>query len=165
MSSRKMFLLISILSMSALIYAIYVQVYQHIAACPLCIAQRIIFGLIGILALLFAFHKSRKWIVFIESFIISGMSVFGMVISGKHIWIINLPIDKQPVSCGMPLNVLYEQLPLSGFLSYIFHGDAECGRIAWRIFNIPAPFMSFGLYVALLTLSIYTAFTTYKTNS
>jgi hypothetical protein len=47
--------------------------------------------------------------------IIIALSIFGITVAYKHLWIISLPIEQRPQSCGMPLKLLFNKLPIKNF--------------------------------------------------
>lgn len=138
---RQIFLIIAVLNLGSVVYALYAQVYEHVQPCPLCIVQRVIIGLIGILSLLYAFHNPKNFVMRIYGIVVIVLSGFGIKVAAHHLWLMHLPADKQPVSCGMPINVLFDRLPLKEFLTMILRGDAECGKVNWHIFGLSAPTM------------------------
>lgn len=123
----------------SLVYAYFAEYYLGMEPCPLCIAQRVIVGLIFLISLIFAIHNPKGLAIRLYSLIILGLALFGIKISSHHIWLMNLPPDQQPLSCGMPLSMLYKRVPLNSFLHTILQGDAECGKITWKIFGLTPP--------------------------
>ncbi|MCE2706517.1 MAG: disulfide bond formation protein B [Proteobacteria bacterium] len=158
LNKRLLFVLIAILSALSIFYAFYVQYYQNIEPCPLCIAERIIIGIIAILAILFAVHNPQNFLLRIYGFIVGGFAVFGIKVAAKHLWLISLPADKQPLSCGMPLDMLYKKIPLNSFISYILKGDGECSRVNWTILGISAPTAVIILCSLVTIMSLYIIF-------
>lgn len=157
-SNRMLFLLITLICIGSLGYAFYAQFYQGQEPCPLCIAQRIILAIIAVLAFLFALHNPKNWLSRIYGLIITGFAVFGIKVAAHHLWLINLPADKQPLSCGMPLNILYEELPLTGFIHKVLQGDAECSAIKWNVFGMHAPTAVIVLCSIIIFLSLSITF-------
>jgi len=39
----------------------------------------------------------------------------------------------------MPLGVLYDRVPLHSFLHTVLQGDAECGKVTWKILGLTPP--------------------------
>jgi protein dithiol:quinone oxidoreductase len=161
---NKIFFIIFVLCLASVAYAMYAEFYLNATPCPLCIAQRVIIASIGILAFIFAIHNPKNCLKYIYNLIIGGLAGFCMKIAGHHIWLINLPPEKQPLSCGMPLEILYKKLPINTFISYILQGDAECGKINWIIFGVNAPTAVVILSSVILLLVIYNLFTNLRQN-
>lgn len=138
-SNRTSFLIIMFLCVFSLAYAYYAEYYLEQEPCPLCIVERIIIGSIGILSLIYAIHNPKNFISRIYGMIIAGLAIFNIKIAAHHVWLTNLPPEKRPLSCGLPLDILYDQLTLTNFIHKILQGDAECAQINWRIFGLLAP--------------------------
>ena len=157
-NNRKLFTLISLICIATIGYIFYAQYFQNQAPCPLCIAQRVILTIIGIFAIIGALINARGIIRRIIALINTGFAIFGIKTAYHHIWLQNLPIDQQPLSCGMPLEVMYKKLPLDGFIKYILAGDGECAKISWTIFGVSAPMMSLILFSCLGIISLWMIF-------
>lgn len=155
--TNKVFLLIFLLCGSSILYSFYAQYHLKVVPCPLCITQRIIIIAICSLSLIFAIIKANGLITKIFNFIIAMLTVFGIGVALKHLWLINLPPEKQPLSCGIPLEVIYNKVPLSNFLQYILQGDAECAKIDWIVLGMKAPMAVVVLCSIILILTIYNA--------
>ena len=159
LNKKRAFILIFLMCYGSVGYALYAEYYQSMIPCPLCIAERVILIVTGTLALIFALHNPRNFLSRIYGIIIAICAISGLKITAHHIWLINLPADQQPLSCGMPLAVVYNKLPLTGFLKYILAGDAECTKVNWTIFNISVPTVLIVWFTLILILSGYIIFT------
>ena len=138
-TNRKIFFFIFITCTFSLAYAFYAEFYQGMEPCPLCIAQRVIIFVIALLSLIYALHNPRGVLSRIYGLIITVFAAAGIKIAAHHVWLINLPPEQQPLSCGMPLTMLYQRVPLQSFLHTILQGDAECGKITWKVMGILPP--------------------------
>ncbi len=136
-------------------YAYYAQFINNADSCPLCIAQRIIFALCSIVALGAMIHHSRDWANWIYSIVILALALFGIKTAAHHIWLQSLPPSEWPASCGMPLQILYKKIPLSGFIHTILSGSAECAMVNWKILGISAPILSLSAYVIVAVVALY----------
>lgn len=143
----------------ALCYAFYAEVIIHLEPCPLCIAERVILAAIIIPAAVFLIHNPKR-IIFklIYAIIIFTISGFGIKVAAHHIWLTNLPPDQQPLSCGMPLVVMFQNMPLDGFIHKVLAGDAECAKVNWHILGVNAPIAVLILFSVIIVLTLYTLF-------
>lgn len=139
----------------SLLYAYYAQFVLGKEPCPLCIAERIIIVATGLLGLIFAIHSPKGIVNKIYSIIIILITLFGVKIAVHHIWLMNLPIDQQPVSCGMPLNILFQRVTLNSFIHTVLQGDAECGKINWKILGMTGPEAVLLLCIFIIVLAGY----------
>ena len=139
LNNRTIYFAIAVLATISIAYAFYAEFYQHIEPCPLCIVQRVIIGVIAILAFIFAIHNPQNFISKIYSIVLIAISTFEIKTAVHHQWLMNLPPEQQPLSCGMPLSVLFKKVPLNSFLHTVLQGDAECSKVTWVIFGITPP--------------------------
>jgi protein dithiol:quinone oxidoreductase len=155
---NKQFLIIFLICAATLAYAYYSQYYQGANPCPLCIAQRVIIAIIGLLSLLFSIFGASGLFNKLSSLVVAGFAIFGIKIAAHHLYLMNLPPEQQPLSCGMPLEILYQKLPLTGFIHYILQGDAECGKVNWLVFGMKGPTAMIVLCCGILLILIYNIF-------
>ncbi|MDQ5921978.1 MAG: protein dithiol:quinone oxidoreductase [Pseudomonadota bacterium] len=158
-SARKIFVAITVLSMLSLIYSFYAEFYLKFEPCPLCVVQRIIIIAIMLFAIIFSTHTPRiKLSTRIYGVIIAGLALFNIKVAAHHVWLINLPIEQQPLSCGMPLNILYQRVSLPNFLQTILQGDAECAKLTWTILGMQPPYAVIILCGTILLLALLPIF-------
>lgn len=140
-TSAKAFLIISIINFLSLAYAIYAQLALHFIPCPLCITQRIIIFAIALCSFLFAILSkfSHRLLTKLYACLTGGIAVIGIFVAKQHNHLISLPADQQPRSCGMPVNVMFQQLSLPNFISKVLHGSAECSQITWKVMGMNPP--------------------------
>ena len=155
-TTRQLFFLMALLCCSSVAFAFYAEYYQGMEPCPLCIAERVVIGTIGLLALIYALHNPTGWMRKIYSLILISCALFGIKIAAHHLWLMGLPPELQPLSCGLPLSVLFQKVPLHSFLHTVLQGDAECGKVTWLIFGLKPPFALIILCSIIILLSLTT---------
>lgn len=154
-SRRLTFGLVFLFCFGCLGFALYSQYFQGAEPCPLCIAQRIIYLIIGIIALIGLINDCKGWGNFLYGIPLLGFSLFGVKVAHHHVWLQSLPPDQWPASCGMPLSVLYTKVPLSGFLHTVLSGTAECAAVNWKVFGFSGPLVSMYGYVLCAIGALY----------
>lgn len=152
-STRRILSTIVFLGIIAIGYAFYEEFILHIEPCPLCIVERIVILFITIISIILYFILSCPMIIRIGSGLIAALSIFNIKIAAHHLWLINLPPNLQPMTCGMPLNILYHKIPLHSFLYTILQGDAECIMVHWNIWGINAVLLVLLLSIIFMLLS------------
>ncbi len=162
MTKKNVLILISIMCFLSISYTIFMQYAYSLNPCPLCIAERLLIGFIGIITLVYALHNPQNFLMRIYGMMITLIAGFIIKISIQHLWLINLPINDKPSSCGAPLEILFKQLPLNNFLQYILNGDAECGINNWQILGISSPMMVILLCCLIIILALYITFSQNK---
>lgn len=157
-SDKVLFSIITIVSFGAVGLSFYAEFGLFQEPCPLCIVQRILIAIIGLVAFIAIFTAFKKLIARIYAMLLITFSAFCLKAAINHIALINLPADKAPLSCGMPLRILYKKLPIINFLKIVLKGDAECAKVSWRLLGFPAPYAVAFLCLIILSSSLYIIF-------
>jgi disulfide bond formation protein DsbB len=148
--SRIQYLLISLFSLSLVIFALLLQQfgYQGIPflPCPLCILQRIAYLGITISCFLAAGISPLKRLFHILAAI---SACFGVIIAGKQVWLLSHP----EISCGIdPLEVWINQFQLVQNLPWLFKADGICSAQLPAILGLQVPEWSLFWFSVLLLL-------------
>lgn len=128
--------------------ALYLQYVLHEDPCPLCMVQRVIFIAILVVFALAALHGPRRTGERIYAALIALLSLSGVAVAARHIWIQNLPKDQVP-ACGPGLDYMLETMPLSNVLKELMHGSGECAAKGWTFLTLGIPEWSLLCYLAL----------------
>ena len=153
-SPRPWFFIV-VLSCAALLgYALYVQHVDFLDPCPLCIFQRVAFLWIGLAALVAFIHNPASKGRWIYTSLIGLGGVVGAGISGRHVWLLNLPLDEVP-ECGQGLNYMIETMPFSDVLNQVLKGSGECAGIDWTFFGLSMPAWTLIWYIGLTVVTIF----------
>ncbi len=149
MSFRSVTLLGAIGAFGALAFAYYLQYFQGLEPCPLCIFQRIaIFatGLAFLVAALHGPHGAARWLYALMSALAAGT---GAAIAGRHVWLQSLPADQVP-ACGPGLDYLLDILPWQQVLAKVLRGDASCASIDASFLGLSLPGWTHVAFAGLL---------------
>ena len=142
--------LISVFSMA---FALYLEHYQNLAPCPLCIFQRVFVILAGLAFLIAFIHNSKTIYSYIYASLALSASVGGITVAGRHVWLQNLPPSEVP-SCGPGLDYLLNAFPLNEVLQTVFTGSGECANISWSLLYLTLPEWVLILFTGLCAMSI-----------
>ncbi len=145
---RWLFLLGALVVVALFGAALYLQYVLHQEPCPLCMLQRVVFIVIGILFLIAALHNPKRWGVRIYSSLIALFALSGVAVAGRHIWIQHLPKDQVP-ACGPGLDYMLENFPMSDVLQELMHGSGECAEKGWSFLTLGIPEWSLVWYMLL----------------
>ncbi len=131
--------LLGFLFCAGLLAAAYYFEYQlYLDPCPLCIVQRIITLVIGLLCLGAFFARNTRWPL---RLMITGVllaSLGGIVVTDHHIWIQGLPADEVP-ECGPGLAYMMDSLSFSELLTAMLKGDGSCAEVSWTFLSLSMP--------------------------
>lgn len=146
-------LLIFISCTGLLAYAQYLQHVEDLLPCPLCVAQRLAYWLVGLTALLAFFHNPEKLGQRFYGFIMIIFSLAGAVVAGRQSWLIRYP---ESFECGIsPEEAFLNSLPFAEWWPGMFEANGDCMDVDWEFLSLTIPDWSL---VAFMTLSVIAAF-------
>ncbi len=131
----------------------YFQFVEHLEPCPLCISQRIMILLLGILLLTAAIHNPKYRGIRRYSILATLVAIGGGSISARHVWIQHLPANEVP-ECGPGLSYIFENFPLTETLKLMLSGTGECAKVDWSLFGISIPGWTLLAFLILATISL-----------
>lgn len=119
-------------------FAIYLEVYQGLAPCPLCTIQRgeyllISFG--GLMGMIFNRYRLLSSLFLIVSFI---GSILGILTAGRHVQLQYMDPSEVP-ACGPDLAYMMEAFPLFDTLKSVFTGSGSCADVDWTFLYLSIP--------------------------
>jgi disulfide bond formation protein DsbB len=129
-------------------YALFLQYVEHEDPCPLCMVQRVVFIAILVVFALAALQGPGRIGERVYAGVIGLLSLSGVAVAARHIWIQNLPADQVP-ACGPDLNYMLETMPLANVLKQLMHGSGECAAKGWTFLSLGIPEWSLLCYIAL----------------
>jgi disulfide bond formation protein DsbB len=129
-------------------FGLYLQYVQHQDPCPLCMVQRVVFVAILVLFVIAAVHGPKRVGARIYAALIGLLSLSGIAVAARHIWIQHLPPDQVP-ACGPGLDYMLETMPMASVLKELMHGSGECAARGWTFLALGIPEWSLLCYVAL----------------
>jgi disulfide bond formation protein DsbB len=129
-------------------FGFYLQYVKHQDPCPLCMVQRVIFIAIMLLFLIAATHGPKRLGARLYAAFIVLLSLSGVGVAARHIWIQHLPPDQVP-ACGPGLDYMLETMPMANVLKELMHGSGECAAKGWTLFTLGIPEWSLLCYIAL----------------
>ena len=145
----------AIIAFVMIISALAIQLTFNLEPCPLCITQRIIFIVIGALFILFALLPSNNPYIKLSHLIsIIAAGLVGVIFSIRHI-MIQAKIIEIPAECGIDLDYMFENFPLTEAVNLLFKGTGDCSEIDWTLFGVTLPQMALLGYIFFITYTIY----------
>ena len=147
LTPRPWYFFVTLACAGMLCYALYIQHFDFIDPCPLCVLQRVAYMWIGGVALLaFVLNPGGPWRWVFGTLITLG-GLAGLGVAGRHLWLQSLPPDQVP-DCGMGLNYMLETMPFTEVLSEVFYGSGECADVYWTFLGLSMPGWTFLWYLA-----------------
>lgn len=143
-----------LLAIASMAFAVgYLQMVEYLDPCPLCVLDRgVVIGL-GVIFLIALLHNPRQTGRRIYAGIATLLSITGIGICMRHIWLQNLPPDQVP-DCGAGFWYMLDSMPFAQFLDTILNGSGECAEIQWQFLGFSIPEWTLVLFVVFLGLSL-----------
>jgi disulfide bond formation protein DsbB len=147
-SNRWLYLAGALFSGGLMGFGLFLQYVKHQDPCPLCMVQRVIFIAIMAVFVLAALHGPKRTGERVYAALALILSLSGIGVAARHIWIQNLPKDQVP-ACGPGLDYMLEVMPLADVLKQLMHGSGECAEKGWTFLALGIPEWSLLCYFVL----------------
>lgn len=146
-------LLTFFLCVLVLAIAVYLQYKVGIIPCPLCIIQRFIVTLLGLLFLmgaLFNFEAITRCFLHTLTFL---FAVAGAVMASRQLWLEHFPSD-QLISCQAAIAQYSTSIYFHKIIELFFQGTSNCGSGTWRFLNLSLPGWTLIIFIVLAAISL-----------
>lgn len=134
--------------------ALFMEQAMGLDPCPLCILQRVMVIVTGLVTLIAALHHPGVRGIRIYAIGAILAAVLGAALAIRQLWLQSLPKDQVP-ACGPGLDYLLEVLPLTEVLNMILTGDGSCAEIAWTLFGISIPGWTLVGFIGLIAINVF----------
>jgi disulfide bond formation protein DsbB len=131
----------------------YAQIHYQLEPCPLCVMQRILLAILGLLFIFGFLYVGGKRSRQILHSIIFIFALLGIAIASRHIYLQHLPPELAP-SCGPGLNFIVKNLSPGEALRMILMGSGECSKIEWHFLGLTIPEWSLICFILLSVAAI-----------
>ena len=152
---RLLFLIILLSCTGLLGYAQYLQhVEGLLLPCPLCVAQRVAYWLLGLTAFVAFLHNPQLIGHRFYGFLMSVFAFAGAVIAARHAWLIRYP---ESFECGIsPEEAFLNALPIAQWWPGMFEANGDCVNVDWKFLSLTIPDWSLIAFVVLGIPALYT---------
>ena len=115
-------------------FALYLQHSLGLEPCPMCILQRYAFIVVGVIALVAAFHNPGLVGRRIYSGLLVVLAAAGGGVAIRHVYLEHNP--PKIFDCGADVGFMLESFPLTEALPMIFRGTGDCTKVVWRFLGL-----------------------------
>ena len=132
----------------------YFENSLNLEPCYLCMIQRGIIIVIGMICVLAAMHNPRQFGQRVYASLSIAMVIIGIYFSGKQLWLQSLPESQVP-SCGIPVEQLFDNFSITEAVTMLLIGDGNCAEVQWQLMGFSMPawvmvcFVGFGVIGAV----------------
>ena len=150
---RIIFLTVFLICAGSLVYALYLQLVKNLLPCPLCVAQRLSYWVIGLTAIVAVAHNPRTLGRRLYSGVMMVAALVGGVVATRHSWLIRYP---ESFECGIsPEERLLNSLPIARWWPTMFEANGDCSESSWEFMSLTIPDWSAILFILMAILSGY----------
>ncbi|RLQ20971.1 disulfide bond formation protein B [Seongchinamella sediminis] len=143
---------------------IYLESFLNLAACPLCMTQRVFVVAWGAIALLAVIHNPRSLGNRVYGALCGLAAITGGAVAARHVWLQYLPPEDVP-ACGPSLQYMLETLPLGETFSIMMMGDGNCAETQWTFLGLSIPEQTLLLFVVTTLICLWQTFRSYPQDS
>ena len=144
----------ALLSFLMIVAALWIQLTYQLDPCPLCITQRIIFIVLGLLFVFFVWLPLNFFVRIIYLLAIGITSIVGLIFSARHV-LIQQKYITVPAECGIDLDYMFENFPLMEAFNLLFQGTGDCSKVDWTFYGLSLPMMAFLGYLFFLIYALF----------
>lgn len=144
--------------------ALYLQHYELVSPCPLCIFQRIALMACGVLSLLAVWRPLRS-LIWLWPCLIGLAALCGAGVSIRHIQIQESLATTQALSCGAGLEFLVQTQSLPEVIASVLSGHGDCTVIDWQLGFLTLPMVALASFVLIILWAILIGFCQNKYNT
>jgi len=139
---------------SIVILALVIQTQYKLEPCPLCITQRIVFMVLGVLFLIAAFIKPTSILNKLFTILQIIAALVGVGWALRH-WYLQANKESIIADCGVGFDYMFENFPLKKAFTLLFRGTGDCAAIDWTLLGLTLPQLALISYVAFAAYAIY----------
>ena len=136
--------------------ALYLQIHDGMTPCPLCMLQRIMLMVLGVLFFLGALFKLNSLTHRLLAFLTCASALLGGILAGRQVWLQHLP--PAGGDCGASLDYMMQVLPLTEVIKKVFIGGTECSQVNWTLWNVSLAELSLLCFAGLFVVSMWQLF-------
>jgi disulfide bond formation protein DsbB len=131
----------------------YMERHLGLEACPLCLIDRAIVAVIGVIFLLALIFNPKR----LGQRIFAGLALLfsglGIAVCWRHLWLQSLPKDQLP-ECTPGLEYMLETFPLGETIRTIMTSAGECAEVQWTFMGLSIPAQTLLVFIGFALLSL-----------
>lgn len=135
-------------------FAAYLQAHLGLLPCPLCVVQRIIILVIGLLFLIGALYTPP--LVFgkkLHSAFLTFFGLLGISIASRHVWLTLQP-PSSVATCSPTLEYMFQHLAFTDTLKVLLLGSDDCAKDTWKLLGLNIPEWTLLFFIGVTIFAI-----------
>ena len=154
---RIFFISLFMICLGLLAFALYLEHFKGLDACPLCIFQRIAYILIALVAFIAFIHNPKNLTLVIYKSLTIIIALSGALIAGRQVWLQHLPPELVP-ECGPGLDYMLNVFPFADAIKMVLTGSGECAEVKWRFVSLSIPEWSLFFFIGISIVTMLSIF-------
>ncbi len=134
-------------------FALYLQYFENLEPCPLCMLQRICFFALGILFLLAAIQGPGKLGVRIYAILEFAVAATGLGFASRHVLLQWFPPDVS--ACTADLFFQLSRFPVLRVVRKALEATGDCAKVDWTLFGLSIAQWSWIWFAILVVFAIW----------
>lgn len=155
MTNKAIFATLFVTTVLLLAFAYYLEYWQAIIPCALCLLQRFCFYILAIVFLVGFVATPKRFGYYSYSLLTFFFAALGMVIAGRQLYLQHLPPAQNP-GCVADMTYLLQTFPLTEALKQVFQGSPECAVSQWSFLHLDMAGWAFIWFLIFAIVSLYT---------
>ena len=150
-SPRRVLALLALGCVAGLGFALYLQHQVGLEPCPMCIVQREVLILVGVVSALSAALARQRRGVRVGSALVAVLAALGAFVAARQSWLQWYP--PEVTTCGRDLYGMIETFPLQRVIPMVFKGSGDCSVVDWTFLGGSLANWSFVVFCGVMVLS------------
>lgn len=152
--NRAFFALVAMGCFGLLSFGYYLQFYQDLEPCPMCIFQRLCYMAAAVFAIIGAVHGPQRVGAIVYTLAITLAAAVGGGIAARQTWLQHLPPELVP-ECGPGLEFMLEMYPLLETIERSLRGTGDCAEVAWTFLGLSIAEWSVVCFIGIFTIAVW----------
>jgi disulfide bond formation protein DsbB len=135
-------------------FAAYLQVHLGLLPCPLCVVQRVIIVVMGIIFLIGALYTPpHPYGKKVHSGFLGFFGIVGILIASRHVWLTLQP-PSGVATCSPTLEYMFQHLAITDTLKILLLGTDDCAKDTWRLLGLNIPEWTLIFFVGVTIFAV-----------
>lgn len=130
-------------------YAYYLEVFEGLIPCPLCIIERLLMVVLGLVFLTAAIHNPRRRVARYYGVLIFVVAGISAAMAGYHVWLQTAAGPQQIGFCLPSLHYLITFFPITEVIDQVLASPHSCGGIDWSFLGLSIAAWALLVFVGL----------------
>lgn len=153
-SNRVFFAIISSSCLGLLAYGYFLEFFEDLLPCPMCIFQRLCYMAIALVSLIAVIQAPQRTGGITYGVLVIMLSSIGASIAARQTWLQHIPQELVP-ECGPGLEFMLEMYPLLETVERALLGTGDCAAVSWTFISMSIAEWSLVCFIGLLVVALY----------